>query len=361
MGLPSDAAVIAHTLAWDLLIMGWEGSVGLMSRFFVTLISLAALAATSPQSAVAKPLQLFDINPNSCKSAIRKWEAKLGIPPHLLEAVSLAESGRWDAKGKESFAWPWTVTSGGKGTFYDTKREAILAVRALRSEKVSNIDVGCMQINMHYHPDAFKALDEAFDPLHNVEYAARFLAKLFTVKKSWPEAAAAYHSTTPEHNHAYKIKVIALWNDVRKSGASASRSPARYVRTANVTVPSSSVPAQIDHVRSNDFNQRLRDSRAAARALDRAARELEERASIRARQLSAWRERETSKLDLVHLSTMRRAELALRRKQLSTGDQSPPQFEDRRRRQLDSWRAHNAWVGGGANVERPAVSRAAYR
>jgi hypothetical protein len=321
-----------------------------MSRFIITLIGLAALIVSNPQLAVAKTLQTFETKSNSCRAAIRKWEAKLGIPPHLLEAVSLAESGRWDAEGKESFAWPWTVTSRGKGTFYDTKPEAIRAVQALRKKNVSNIDVGCMQINMHYHPDAFANLDEAFDPLHNVEYAARFLAKLFAVKKSWPEAAAAYHSTKPEHNHAYKIKVIALWNGVRKSTRSASRALARSPRTANVAVPFSSPPAQIDHVRSNDFNQRLRESRAAARALDQAARNLEERASIRARQPAVWRDRETSKLNLTHISTMRRAELALRRKQLSARDQITPQFEDRRRRQLDSWRAHNAWVGGGVDA-----------
>ncbi len=332
-----------------------------MSRFIITLIGLAALITTNPQSAVAKTLQALEIKSNSCKAAIRKWEAKLGIPPHLLEAVSLAESGRWDAEGKESFAWPWTVTSRGKGTFYDTKPEAIRAVQALKIKNVSNIDVGCMQINMHYHPDAFASLDEAFDPTHNVEYAARFLAKLFAVKKSWPEAAAAYHSTKPEHNHAYKIKVIALWDSVRKSTRSASRPQARSRKTATIDVLFSSAPAQIDHARSNDLNQRLRESRAAARALDRATRDLEERATIRARQLAVWRDRETSKLDIVHLSTMRRAELALRRKQLNARNQITPQFEDRRRRQLNSWRAHNAWVGGGVDAALPAVSRAAYK
>ena len=63
-----------------------------------------------------------------------------------LRAISIAESGRWLRSRKATLAWPWTVTSGGKGTYYKSKSAAIRAVRKLQRRGVRNIDVGCMQV-----------------------------------------------------------------------------------------------------------------------------------------------------------------------------------------------------------------------
>ena len=52
------------------------------------------------------------------------------------------------------------------------------AVRKLQRRGVRNIDVGCMQVNLRYHPKAFKSLGQAFDPRANAAYAAGFLRKL---------------------------------------------------------------------------------------------------------------------------------------------------------------------------------------
>ena len=40
------------------------------------------------------------------------------------------------------------------------------------------IDIGCMQINHHFHSADFHSLGEMFDPARNVEYAANFLKSL---------------------------------------------------------------------------------------------------------------------------------------------------------------------------------------
>ncbi len=40
------------------------------------------------------------------------------------------------------------------------------------------IDLGCMQINHHYHAEHFKSVEEMLDPRRNVDYAARFLTRL---------------------------------------------------------------------------------------------------------------------------------------------------------------------------------------
>jgi hypothetical protein len=76
---------------------------------------------------------------------------------------------------------------------------------------VASIDVGCMQVNLMHHPAAFATLEEAFDPMANALYAARFLNMLFSGSGDWPAAAAAYHSQTREIGAAYKEKVLAAW------------------------------------------------------------------------------------------------------------------------------------------------------
>ena len=117
-------------------------------------------------------------NSETCRNAIRHTEAALDLPIGILQAISLAESGRWDKESRSKFAWPWTVTARGKGEFYPSRATAMAAVKRLKSEGVRNIDVGCMQINLLHHPDAYDSLDEAFDPIANSRYAAGLFARL---------------------------------------------------------------------------------------------------------------------------------------------------------------------------------------
>jgi hypothetical protein len=107
--------------------------------------------------------------------------------------------------------WPWTINAENVGSFYDTKEQAIAAVQALQARGVKSIDVGCMQVNLMHHADAFSSLDEAFDPRANVTYAGRFLNQLFAQLATWPRAAAAYHSQTPEIGADYGRRIMAIW------------------------------------------------------------------------------------------------------------------------------------------------------
>ena len=157
-----------------------------------------------------------------CGAAIAAEERRANIPSHLMGAIALAESGRWDARRKATVAWPWTIMAEGKGQYFPTRQEAIAAARAVRARGVRNIDVGCMQINMMYHGDAFADIEEAFDPAANVAYAARFLRELHAQVGSWHEAAGRYHSATPEYNQRYKAKIARLWDEQRAGGASNS-------------------------------------------------------------------------------------------------------------------------------------------
>jgi hypothetical protein len=136
-----------------------------------------------------------------------------------LQAIALVESGRRDPITGATAPWPWTVNAGGIGRFYDTRQDAEDAVRDLQQHGVRSIDVGCLQINLMYHPDAFATLDDAFDPGENAAYAARFLNALYRQTGNWALAAADYHSQTPEVGADYARRVAALWPDAVQYGA----------------------------------------------------------------------------------------------------------------------------------------------
>lgn len=175
-----------------------------------------ALALGSPSTAKAEIFgPLIRTSDDPCGKAIDRAERAGNIPAQLLTAIALTESGRRHAELGERIAWPWTVNNAGDGRFYETKAEAMAAVRQLWARGERNIDVGCMQINLWHHADAFASLDEAFDPESNVAYGARFLKDLRDAKRSWSLAVANYHSATPELGQAYKKKVFDTWQQAR--------------------------------------------------------------------------------------------------------------------------------------------------
>lgn len=172
----------------------------------------AAPPAPSPQESTASRASTQRI----CAAAAAHAEKSFAIPGQLLGAVSLAESARWDKESREKYAWPWTVTWDGEGRYYATKAEAVRVVRELRKKGVRNIDVGCLQVNLHYHPDAFDDLEDALDPRANAAYAGKFLSALWTETKSWTQAVSRYHSSDPKRGQAYRRKVFLNWQQERR-------------------------------------------------------------------------------------------------------------------------------------------------
>lgn len=143
-----------------------------------------------------------------CEIAADKAEADYQIKPNLLQTIASVESGRWNAEAGKRVAWPWTVHAKGKGRYYKTKAEAIAAVQDLQRRGITNIDVGCMQINLKYHGTAFKNLDEAFDPQKNANYSAQFLRSLYKRnKQNWTKTAMHYHSRNLRRGTNYKNRL----------------------------------------------------------------------------------------------------------------------------------------------------------
>ena len=144
-----------------------------------------------------------------CDVAVASAERALHVPDEFLSAIARVESGRPGPAGVQP--WPWTLNVEGQGHFYATKAEAIAAVQAFQAQGARSIDVGCMQVNLMHHPDAFASLDQALDPLANALWAGRFLQTLFAQFGSWPLAAGAYHSQTPGLGAPYMQRVLETW------------------------------------------------------------------------------------------------------------------------------------------------------
>ena len=182
----------------------------IVSNFLMFLLFLLMLI----QPVEASEYEKYADTQEVCEVAAQRFEKKYEIKKHLLSTITNVESGRWNQSKQRNTAWPWTVNAQGKGHFYATKQQAIKAVKDLQARGVKSIDVGCMQINLAYHPDAFKNLEEAFNPYKNMEYGAKFLTKLYEQKGNWNNAATAYHSNTPLKAKKYAKKLSRVYKDI---------------------------------------------------------------------------------------------------------------------------------------------------
>ncbi len=168
-----------------------------------------------------------------CRQAVALVERAAGVPPRLMAAIARVESGRADGQGGVH-PWPWTINVEGEGHVYASKAEAIAAVRSYQARGARSIDVGCMQVNLMYHPGAFASLDEAFDPMANARYAAKFLNELYAQTRDWSRATAQYHSATPALGEEYQRKVFAVLPDEQRKAPQYAAAPTGNVWSGNV-------------------------------------------------------------------------------------------------------------------------------
>jgi hypothetical protein len=164
-----------------------------------------------------------------CRDAIHRAEVGSALPQHLMSAIARVESGRPDPATGRVHPWPWTINAEGQGTFFETKAQAIAFARQLLARGVLSIDVGCMQINLMYHSDAFPNLETAFDPFSNAQYAVKFLTQLKEKTGSWEMASSWYHSANPGEGSPYRDKVVAVMASEANGPASYGAPPAPAV------------------------------------------------------------------------------------------------------------------------------------
>jgi soluble lytic murein transglycosylase-like protein len=147
----------------------------------------------------------------ACEGAISAAAAKYGVPEGILYSVGLTETGR-----KGSLA-PYAMNVEGKAFYFDNLDEALEAFQRAREGGAVLIDVGCMQINQHFHGEHFTSVEAMFDPRRNVEYAARFLSDLHGRHETWTMAVARYHAG-PNNDPAQKRYVCRVISNLVATG-----------------------------------------------------------------------------------------------------------------------------------------------
>lgn len=172
----------------------------LLTFLTLSVSSFASYAKTDPEM----------MESQKCSNIFSYFEKRYKIPKDILYSISLRETQKAHSKHGIGITWPWTVTvnPSGKGYHFKNKTEAIKFAKAqLASGKGRSIDVGCMQINLKYHPDAFTSLEQAFSPRRNIAYGAKFLKEKYEQYGDWQKAIGAYHSGSIDKASAYHTMV----------------------------------------------------------------------------------------------------------------------------------------------------------
>jgi hypothetical protein len=169
---------------------------------------------TSSQPTVSKQRELVAPIQSICVREILLAQKRYNIPDNILLGIGLQEAGT--RVNKQLTVWPWAINAEGKGRLHDTKASAMAWVAKQLKNGMRSIDVGCMQVNLRWHPNAFSSLPESFDPKINVDYAARLLIRHYEETGNWRTAAGRYHSKTPEKQQIY---LKSLTRNVRVANA----------------------------------------------------------------------------------------------------------------------------------------------
>jgi len=148
---------------------------------------------------------------NLCEAEMVAAAQRHNVPLGVLYAVGLTETGR------KSSLQPYALNIAGKAVFADTPQEAMRHFHAARKKGVKLIDLGCMQINHHYHSKHFTSPQAMLDPQANVAYAAKFLSELYQNEGSWTLAVARYHAG-PNNNPAQKRYVCRVLHNMVATG-----------------------------------------------------------------------------------------------------------------------------------------------
>jgi len=181
------------------------GKVGSIPSESVSVYDQKVIAASAPSTAVTRSYGV-DMSPDRCEFYIRQAERQYGIPPYLLHAISLTESGRG---GRPN---PYAMNIGGRAYSAPDVNDMVRVANA--NWGVQNVDVGCMQISLKHHGSRFYDWKTLLNPQYNVEYAAYYLTQLKKELGTWTRAVGAYHSRTQWRGANYVCLVTRRWGQI---------------------------------------------------------------------------------------------------------------------------------------------------
>jgi len=141
--------------------------------------------------------------------------SEYGLPPALLYAVALTESGQSSLSHGEFRPWPWALNIDGKGQYFPSRQSAWQALQTALAETDASVDIGLMQVSWRYHKSALGSSWQALDPYHNLRVAAALLRDCLIEHRTWIESAGCYHApNNPARANRYGRRVQERWTQV---------------------------------------------------------------------------------------------------------------------------------------------------
>lgn len=163
------------------------------------LLALALTGFTSERVLAANPTDA-----KICERYLPAISQAEDVPLGVLYAVGLTETG---VKGS---LHPYALNVEGRTIITYSQADALKEFHKAKQQGKKLIDLGCMQVNYHYHGENFNSPSEMMEPEKNIVYAARFLKTLRASEGSWAAAVARYHASPrkPAEQKRYICSVI---------------------------------------------------------------------------------------------------------------------------------------------------------
>ena len=153
------------------------------------------------------------VKADSVPTAYQHYAEKHNVPPSILYAIALAESGH-SVTGVYR-PWPWSLNIKGKSLRYKTAEEIAVALHEVLA-RGDHADIGVMQINSYWHKNRVSIVNDFLNPHTNVDKGAEILSEQRQRSDDWWEAVGRYHA--PGNDQAslkraerYRQRVKALY------------------------------------------------------------------------------------------------------------------------------------------------------
>ena len=131
--------------------------------------------------------------------------AATGVPLNVLYSVGLTETGR---RGELE---PYDMNIDGREVRSESLAEAMARFAAAKAQGAKLIDIGCMQINAHWHAAHFASLGAMFDPGAQRRLCGELLEEPSRPRQApgrWRSPATTPAPTTRRRERTYVCAVI---------------------------------------------------------------------------------------------------------------------------------------------------------
>ena len=163
---------------------------------------LATLSGAAVLGTLATGSQA-QVRTQSCVDPVLKAEQDHDIPPGLLLAMALVESG---TNGEPNAL---ALNVNGRQVTAHNETEAVSRLRAstTKGNQRTNATVGCMQLSVGHHLRRFSTLESMIDPARNATYGAGYLRQHHDELGSWSAAVQRFQGGSARQRIAYQCRV----------------------------------------------------------------------------------------------------------------------------------------------------------